>query len=206
MTKVKICGITNIADAKAAARLGADFIGFNFYPKSPRFIDEKKAIRIAKAVPSSVKKVGIFVNEDQMKIMRLAEDVPLDLIQLSGDEDSAYRKTLKKLIGKKIIQAVRIGSGKMSNRKIPNADFMLLDSHKKGLYGGTGVRIDPKKISRMGPIGRKKLFLAGGLTPNNVGDAIRKTHPYAVDVCSGIEKVPGKKDILKMKAFFEAVS
>src|SRR3989338_6494760 len=186
MTKIKICGITNYEDAKNAADLGADFLGFNFYSKSPRFVDEN----LAKSI----------INE-------ISEYCNLDLIQLSGDEDSQYLNKLKESTNKKIIKSFRI-KNKINNEidiKSVNSfdsDYIMLDTFKDGFYGGTGESFN---LSLIKNINNKKLFLAGGLNDANVKKAIDKIHPFAVDVCSGIESSPGKKDLNKMKKFIGAV-
>jgi len=207
MTKIKICGITNYEDAKNAADLGADFLGFNFYSKSPRFVDENLAKSIINKIPNKILKVGVFVNEDINKINEISEYCNLDLIQLSGDEDSQYLNKLKESTNKKIIKSFRI-KNKINNEidiKSVNSfdsDYIMLDTFKDGFYGGTGKSFD---LSLIKNINNKKLFLAGGLNDANVKKAIDKIHPFAVDVCSGIESSPGKKDFNKMKKFIGAV-
>ena len=202
MTKIKICGITNYEDAKNAADLGADFLGFNFYSKSPRFVDENLAKSIINKIPNKILKVGVFVNEDINKINEISEYCNLDLIQLSGDEDADFILNLKKIPNKKIIKSFRIKNEK-DIKKINHfkIDYIMLDSFKKEFYGGTGVTFDWKLAKY---IDKKRLFLSGGLKPSNVKLAIDKIKPYAVDVCSSIESYPGKKDFEKMKEFVEA--
>lgn len=205
MTKIKICGITNYGDAKDAADLGADFLGFNFYDKSPRFADYNNVKDIVNKLNGKVRIVGVFVNESTDKINKIAEYCNLDFIQLSGDENNDDIIQLRKKGNAKIkiIKTFRI-KNKIDTDPINSfdADYIMLDSFRKGLYGGTGKRFD---LSLIKNINNKKLFLAGGLNNANVKEAIKKINPFAVDVCSGIEVSPGKKDFEKMKKFIGAV-
>ena len=202
MTKVKICGITNYEDAVNSANLGADYLGFNFYRQSPRYIAKAKAKKIIEKLPTKVKKVGVFVNDGIHKIKSVVDFCNLDLVQLSGDEDKKFILNLKKALNKKIIKSFRIKKmDDIKNIKLYKTDYMLLDSFKKGLYGGTGINFDLRLAKN---INKKRLFLSGGLNSSNVKFAIGKLKPYAVDACSGIEANPGKKDFEKMKEFIEA--
>ena len=201
MAKVKVCGITNYVDAVNAVDLGADYLGFNFFKKSPRHIKSSKAAIIIKKLPKKVKTVGIFVNESIGKINNIVDICNIDIIQLSGDENMEFISDLKKSSNKKIIKTLRIGK-KIFLEKIfsPIADYIMLDSYKKGVYGGTGTKFDwsiAKKLNK------KRLFLSGGLNPVNVKQAIYEVNPYCVDVCSGVEKSYGKKDFKKMKEFIK---
>lgn len=203
MTKIKICGITNYEDAAKASDLGADYLGFNFYKKSPRYIEKAKASGIIKQLPKRVKKVGVFVNESIKHIKAIADLCGIDFIQLSGDEDADFILNLKKAINKKVIKSVRIRKNFSLIGKIFSApDYILLDSFKKGIYGGTGAKFDWSIIKS---IDKEKLFLAGGLNASNVKIAVEKVNPYAVDVCSGVETYPRKKDFGKMGEFIRAV-
>ncbi len=204
MTKIKICGITNYADAINAANLGADYLGFNFYKKSPRYIENAKAGEIINLLPKRVKKVGVFVNESIKNIKAAADFCGIDLAQLSGDEDAQFISNLKKMLNKKIIKSFRVNGKKIIPEKTGNSffDYILIDSFKKGIYGGTGSKFNWSIIKN---IDKKNLFLAGGLNPLNVKLAIQKVKPYAVDVCSGVELHPRKKDFGKMRKFIEAV-
>jgi len=203
MTKIKICGITNYGDAKSAADLGADFLGFNFYSKSPRYVDCNGAKGIIKKLNGKSNIVGVFVNETIDNIKQIDEMCNFDLIQLSGDEDSQYVNKLKKSSNKKIIKSFRIRNGINTKLIIPfNSDYIMLDSFKKGFYGGTGESFD---LDAVKGIDNRKLFLAGGLNDKNVQLAVKKLNPFAVDACSGIESLPGKKDFIKMKQFIGAV-
>jgi len=203
MTKVKICGITNEKDAIAALKLGADYLGFNFFKKSPRYITKEKAKKIINKLPSKIIKVGVFVNEDINNIIKITKYCSLDMIQLHGDEDSNYIKNIKKFTNKKIIKALRI-KDKSSIDEINGikADYVLLDTYSKDLYGGTGKTFD---MSLIKDINNKKTFLSGGLNPDNVQKLIKQIKPFTVDVCSGIEKTKGKKDNEKMKLFIKRV-
>ena len=156
--------------------------------------------RIIENLPKNVKAVGIFVNETANKIKDIADFCNLDLVQLSGDENAEFLSNLKKTTNQKIIKAFRIGIGKKFPKEnfFPIADYILLDSFKKGGYGGTGKVFD---WSMAKTIDKKIMFLSGGLNTSNVKIAIRKLNPYCVDVCSGIEKSPGRKDFMKMKEF-----
>lgn len=202
MTKVKICGIKTYEDAINAASLGADYLGFNFYRRSPRYIGISQAKKIIKNLPKNVKKVGIFVNENAGKIKKIADACGIDIIQLSGDEDREFGINLKKLLGKKIIKSFRAnGSKEIEKAKQYKSDYIMLDSYKKGHYGGTGAKFNWNLAKR---IDRRRLFLSGGLNAYNVKLAINKVRPYAVDACSSTEICPGKKDYNKIKEFIEA--
>lgn len=201
MAKVKICGITNLEDAINAAELGADYLGFNFYKKSPRHIEESEAKKIIGKLSENVKKVGIFVNEDLNKVVSIVKDLNLDLIQLHGDEKPEYCEQLKNKSEKSIIKAFRVKTNKdINNMESYNADFLMFDAHKDGMFGGTGKAFDWSILKGI----KKPFFLSGGLNPDNVKDAIKITSPYAVDAASGVEENPGKKDYYKMKKFIEA--
>lgn len=202
MTKVKICGITNYEDAANAAILGADFIGFNFYKSSPRYIDESEVKTIMEKMPNSVKKVGVFVNEKLDTVKKMVKDLNLDLIQLHGDETPDYCKQIKKETKKGIIKAFRI-KDKSDIEKIKeyNVDYYLFDANKEGLFGGTGKTFNHSLLKNI----KKDFFLSGGLNEENVKEIIKTAKPFAVDTASGVEKNPRKKDPKKMKKFIEAV-
>ena len=202
MTKVKICGITNYEDAANAAILGADFIGFNFYSLSPRFIDKDDAKIIIGKMPKNVKSVGVFVNEKEEEVKKTVKELNLDIVQLHGDETPDYCKKLKNAINKEIIKSFRIKrSIDMDTfKKYDGADYYLFDAFQEGLFGGTGKAFDWNLLKNI----EKRFFLSGGLNCGNVSQAIKTAHPFAVDAASGIEKNPRKKDIEKMKKFIEA--
>lgn len=198
MTKIKICGIINLKDAKDAVKLGADYIGFNFYRKSPRYITPKKAKFIIKHIPKKVKKVGVFVNEKPSKEKEIAKELHLDMIQLHGNECSSHISFLKKK-HEKTIKAIRVkDKSSLNSSAAKKADYILLDTPQKGMYGGTGKTFNWSLAKT-----KKRVFLAGGLNPKNVKTAIKLIKPFAVDVCSGIEKKPGIKDYKKMKLFIK---
>jgi phosphoribosylanthranilate isomerase len=190
--KVKICGITNWADAHSAVEAGADFLGFNFYSGSPRYIAPAKARRIVKRLPKNVSAVGVFVNETEENILAIAGDVGLDYLQLHGDESPVMVSHLKSSLP--VIKAIRVkkpfSTGTFARYK--DATAFLLDGFDRKRRGGTAKTFDWELARRAKNYGR--IFLAGGLTPANVGEAIHAARPYAVDVCSGVEARPGKKD------------
>ena len=204
MTKVKICGITDLEDALHAVECGADELGFNFYKKSPRYISPYDAQVIVDELPSFVSKVGVFVDESINSILKTAEIARLDAIQLHGDESYAYVTDLHSQIKIEIIKAVRVDPGfDWVNTMDFDAHAILFDGFSKDEYGGSGNRFD-WKIAEEAMVMIPYLYLAGGLNPENVADAIRTVRPYAVDVASGVEASPGKKDPKKIAAFIKA--
>ena len=198
MVKVKICGLTNLEDAKAAANLGADYLGFIFYPPSPRYISPEGAFEILKELPSSIKKVAVVVNANYELLKKLLNG-GFDLIQLHGDETPDI---LKKVPASRVIKVFRVRDS--FNRDLlkdwENTYALLLDTYKKGTYGGTGETFNWNIAKELVEEGFK-IFLSGGLTPQNVKRAIEKVKPYAVDVSSGVEASKGKKDLNKLKEF-----
>ena len=206
MTKVKICGITNLEDGINALNLGADYLGFNFYKNSPRFIEKSKAKKIIEKLsqkPKHSENVAVFVNENPGKIIDITNSCGIGLIQLSGDEDENFILNLKKATNKKIIKAFRVRKNFPHTGKIfSGADYILLDSFKKGVYGGTG---NPFNWSIAKRIDKKILFLSGGINAGNVRQAVYEASPFCVDVCSGVEKSPGRKDFSMMKDFINSV-
>ena len=203
MTTIKICGITNLEDAKAAVRFGADQIGLNFYPRSPRYVTVEQARRIAETVTSKAASVGVFVNASLQGIAEIARTVALDAIQLHGDETADFIKELRDETGLKVIKAIRVAATfEPAEQNSFGADAVLLDSFSDRERGGTGKTFDwdfARRFSKLGP----KVYLAGGLTPENVREAIATVQPYAVDTCSGVESSPGTKDHLRLKLFIE---
>jgi phosphoribosylanthranilate isomerase len=203
MTKIKICGIKSVNDALAALDAGADMLGFNFYPKSPRYID----VGTCRDIMSVMRKyghiayVGVFVNASAAQVRATMETCALALAQLHGDEtsemvQSLYGKAFKAFRG--IPEA-----GRINGFARDEAPALLVDASVKGSYGGTGAIADWKAaadLARHYPI-----LLAGGLTPENVAEAVRRVQPWGVDVASGVESLPGRKDAVKMKAFVKAV-
>jgi phosphoribosylanthranilate isomerase len=202
MVKIKICGITNLEDALLAAALGADALGFIFYPKSPRKVAPEAARQIIAQLPPFVAAVGVFVDEDAAVVRDLAARVGLDWVQLHGEESPDYCRSL----GRRVIKAFRIQDAE-SLRPLAAyrdaAQALLLDTYKKGQVGGTGAVFDwrlAREAKQYGPI-----ILAGGLTPENVAQAIAAVLPAAVDAASGTEAAPGKKDPEKLRAFIAKV-
>lgn len=201
--RIKICGITNWTDANRAIQSGASLLGFNFYPRSPRYITPRKARGIVRRLPRGISAVGVFVNETEDRMLAIARTVGLDYLQLHGDEPPAAVARLKRKV--RIIRAFRVRKPFRATQLAPfrQAHAILLDGFDPQLTGGTGRTFDWTLARRAKPYGR--IFLAGGLTPENIGEAIRTVRPYAVDVCSGVEARPGKKDAARLRAFHRAV-
>jgi phosphoribosylanthranilate isomerase len=197
MTKVKICGITNRADALTAAELGADALGFVFYPKSPRYIEPERAREIISRLGPFVIPVGVFVNEERKKIKEIIAVSGIEAVQLHGEESPFYCASFRNV---KVIKAFRV-SDEFDPERLSHyaVDACLLDAYSKTAYGGTGETFSWEMARRAKAYGR--IILAGGLTPENVARAIREVGPYAVDVSSGVECSPGVKDREKMRAF-----
>jgi len=202
MTKIKICGIKNIPDALAAIDAGADYLGFNFYPKSVRFIEIGACAEITSVLKREhpeIKLVGVFVNLPVDEIKHILETCLLHLAQLHGDETL---EMLNALNGKgfKAFRGVPQNVNGFARMKAP---ALLVDAAVKGAYGGTGVTADWTTAAELAK--RYPLLLAGGLTPENVVEAVRQASPWGVDVASGVEASPGVKDAGKMRAFVQAV-
>jgi len=200
-TRIKICGITSVEDALAAARLGADAIGLVFYPPSPRYVEVEQAAEIAAALPPFVTTVALFVNVDEQTIADVVSRVRIDLIQFHGNECKDYCGMHQR----PYIKAVRMSDDVDLDKQLNDfsqARGLLLDTYKAGVPGGTGEQFNWDRVPAHVA---DKIILAGGLTPENVKDAVAQVHPYAVDVSGGVESVPGKKDTEKMARFIEAV-
>jgi phosphoribosylanthranilate isomerase len=193
--KVKICGVRTVADARAAVDSGADFLGLNFHPASPRCLDEDAAASIAAAV-SGVRLVGVFVDAPRAQMERLASRLALWGVQLHGDEEPAACRGF----GTRTIKAIRARPGEdLAARAAPyDTDYLLLDTFVAGQPGGTGVALD---LARGRGIASERLFVAGGLRPETVAEAVRTLRPFAVDVASGVESAPGIKDHGKIEDF-----
>lgn len=199
MVKIKICGITSLDDALAAIAAGADALGFVFHPASPRHIFPEQAAAIIRRVPPFVTAVGLFVDEAAEVVNSIADQSGLDIIQLHGDETPEYCSAIRR----RIIKAFRV-------KEITCLDPMqqyqvaacLLDAWSPSAHGGTGRTFNWEIAACAAQ--SERVILAGGLTPDNVADAIRKVRPYAVDVSSGVESSPGKKDHLLVSAFIKA--
>ncbi len=201
MTKVKICGITNLEDALLSAKFGADALGFNFYEKSPRYIAPEKAHEIIKELSTYVLKVGVFVNESLNKIIEVAATAKLDAIQLHGEETPEFSRELKAKTNLEIIKAFRVSPEfKPENVLQYKVDAVLLDAYSANEHGGTGETFDweiARKVREIFP----KMYLAGGLSAENISEAILAVKPFAVDACSSIEKAKGVKNYAKVKNF-----
>ncbi len=203
MIRIKICGITNLEDALLAAELGADALGFIFHARSPRAVEPDAARAIIAQLPPLVTTVGVFVDEDAATINELAAAVGLDWVQLHGAETPEFCRSL----GRRVMKAFRIkDEDSLQDLEAYRGavQALLLDTYKKGQTGGTGETFDwelSRKARKYGPI-----VLAGGLTPANVAQAIKTAQPQAVDVASGVEAAPGKKDADRLREFFEAVA
>ena len=204
MTLVKICGITNLEDALAAIDAGAEALGFNFYKPSPRYITPQNAREIIARLPNSVRKVGVFVNEESPEIVRnIAEESGITAVQLHGEESPDY---CHELAANQYVIKVFAVSSDFDTRVTESyqVNAIMLDTKHNTLRGGTGRVFDwsiAQQASKIIP----KLFLAGGLSPENVADAIESVHPFAVDACSSLEVMPGKKNHERMRAFVAAV-
>lgn len=201
MTKIKICGIKTVDDALAAMDAGADMLGFNFYPKSPRYISVGQCRDIMSAMRQygQITYVGVFVNASVEEIRATMDTAALSFAQLHGDETSEMVQALDG----KAFKAFR-GVPDLSNSFArEGAPALLVDASVKGAYGGTGITADWKSAAELAK--QIPLLLAGGLTPENVADAVRQVRPWGVDVASGVESTPGVKDVKKMKAFVHAV-
>ncbi|CAN5330317.1 phosphoribosylanthranilate isomerase [soil metagenome] len=201
MTFIKICGITNLDDARVAAAFGADSLGFNFYTKSPRFIAHGAAREIINEVGESVMTVGVFVNEPVERVQQMASEADIGMIQLHGDETAEYVKEIKKRCGLEVIKAFRISqASEIGMIDDFAADDILLDAYSPILYGGSGETTD-WGLARRFAEAHPKVYLAGGLNAENVKIAIKTVRPFAVDVASGVESVNGRKDQKKLEEF-----
>jgi len=202
-TRVKICGITTWEDARLSIDLGVSALGFNFYPASPRAVTPADAWKIIRRLPPFEEAVGVFVNWPPVGVEALARALRLTAVQLHGAESPEQIATLART--RRVIKAVQVGRGfrVASLARYRAADGILLDGFARGLYGGTGRTLDwnlARAARRYGQI-----ILAGGLAPENIAEAIRVAEPYAVDVASGVEARPGRKDHGKLRALFAAV-
>ena len=201
MTKIKICGIKTVDDARAAMGAGAEMLGFNFYPKSPRYIE----VGTCRDIMSVMRKyghityVGVFVNASTEEVRATMETCGLNLAQLHGDETS---EMVQSLYGK-AFKAFRGIPQNINGFAREEAPALLVDASVKGAYGGTGITADWRSAAELAK--HYPLLLAGGLTPENVAEAVWQVRPWGVDVASGVEAAPGVKDAGKLKAFVKAV-
>lgn len=196
MTKIKLCGLSRPCDIEAANRLRPEYIGFVFAPKSKRYVTSEKAAELRQLLAPEIKAVGVFVNETPEGVASLLHNGVIDMAQLHGDESEEYIRQLRTLTDRPIIKAFRVDTAKdIAEAEHSTADHILLDSG-----AGTGTMFDWKLIWNI----QRPYFLAGGLFPDNVGQAVKTLHPFAVDVSSGIE-TDGLKDKNKMAAFVAAV-
>ncbi len=203
MAKVKICGITNLSDASLSVELGADALGFNFYQRSPRFIEPSAALEIIDRLPEEVINVGVFVNESLDTILETSGRARIDAIQLHGDESADFVANLRSKTELMLIKAVRVSPNFDRHAlRAYDAHAILLDSYSGEVYGGSGDNFD-WELAQDAQRSVDRLFLAGGLDPANVRLAIATVQPYAVDVASGVESAPGKKDPKKLEAFIK---
>jgi phosphoribosylanthranilate isomerase len=197
---VKICGITNVEDALAAVEFGADALGFNFYAKSPRRVAPEKAAKILEEIPPSILRVGVFVNESEQKVKDVSVALELNYLQFHGDETPSYCEQFATPYWK----AFRLKDAKtLDLMKKYKCDYYLVDTFIAQAYGGTGVTGNWELAREAKKIG--KIILAGGLTPENVVDALRTVKPDGVDVASGVEEKPGRKDAAKLERFISNV-
>ncbi len=195
-TRVKICGITRPEDGLAAARAGVDAIGLVFYPPSPRHVSIEQARAVLSALPPFVTSVGLFVNAEAAQVREVLDGVPLDLLQFHGDEPPEYCRGF----GRPYMKALRMREGLDVNAEAAryhDAAALLLDAYHPGTPGGTGEAFDWERVPSDCPL---PIVLAGGLSPENVAQAVRATHPYAVDLSSGVEAAKGIKDPARIQA------
>ena len=205
MPKVKICGITNAQDALWAVNLGADFVGLNFCALSPRKVSVKHARELSAQIPPFVGVVGVFVDEPLENLAKITKSVPLKLVQLHGAETPEFCREARAL-GLKVIKALRLTKPLEAADTDPylgSVDYFLFDSFSPDVAGGTGEAFNWDWL-QAAPTLSIPWILAGGLTPENVGEAAKKSQAPLVDVCSGVERAPTRKDYDKMKSFIQA--
>jgi phosphoribosylanthranilate isomerase len=202
MTIIKICGIKTLKDALAAIHAGADYLGFNFYPKSARFIEKEICVEITSVLKKeypNIKLVGVFVNSSVDDVKNILEICSLDLAQLHGDETPEIFSQL----APRAFKAFRGIPENIIGYERKESPAMLMDAAVKNVYGGSGVTADWKSAAELAK--KYQLLLAGGLTPENVAEAVGRVKPWGVDVASGVESAAGEKDAAKMSAFVKAV-
>ena len=200
--RVKFCGITNLDDAAEAVRLGAWAIGLIHYEDSPRHVEPGVAAQIAAAFRRKAEIVGVFVNPTLAEVARAVEDEQLSIVQLNGEEGASFCGEVARRTGVKVVKAIHVASAAdIHAAEAYRTDFHLFDRRAKGLWGGSGESFD-WELLRKRAVSKIPAILAGGLRPENVAAAIEIVHPYAVDVASGVEAEPGRKDHAAMAAFF----
>jgi phosphoribosylanthranilate isomerase len=203
MTLVKICGITNLDDALAAVAAGADALGFNFYKPSPRYITPQDALAIVEQLPESLLTIGVFVNEEPGAVTAIASEAGLRALQLHGDESAAYCRELASDCY--VIKTFAVSDTfDVETVKAYDVEAIMLDTKHNRLRGGTG-RVFDWSVAQHAALTIPKLFLAGGLSPENIENAIETVRPFAVDACSALEDTPGKKNHERMRVFVNTV-
>jgi phosphoribosylanthranilate isomerase len=201
--RVKICGITNLDDAAEAVQLGAWAIGLIHFADSPRAVEAAEAVRIGAAFRRKCEVVGVFVNPELGAVAKAVEDAGLTMVQLNGEEGPSFCAEVARKTGVKVVEAVHVSSAAdIHAAEAFRTDFHLFDKRGRGLWGGSGESFDWGLLKERRS--QVPAIVAGGLRPENVAEAIAATHPYAVDVASGVEAEPGRKDHAAMTAFFEA--
>jgi phosphoribosylanthranilate isomerase len=196
---VKVCGVRTLADALECGRVGVDLVGFNFWPGSKRFIPVEEAARIADQLPPGLRTVGVFVNPGEAEVQRAFASGAIDLVQLHGDETPEF---CRRFAGR-YWKALRLtDEGSLAALDAYTSEVILVDADAPG-WGGSGRRASVELARRAAA--RRRVMLAGGLTPGNVAEAVRAVQPWGVDVASGVERAPGVKDPAKVAAFVEAV-
>jgi phosphoribosylanthranilate isomerase len=204
VTQVKICGITDPGDARRAAELGAWAIGLIFHEPSPRSVDPAVAEAIGAELRRDLEVVGVFANEPLDRVAELADRCSLSILQLHGDEGPAFCREAARRTGARVMKAVRVHDrADVRGAAAFHTDYHLLDAHVPGVRGGTGATFSWELVDAHDR--RTPIVLSGGITRDNVQEAITATHPFAVDTASGTEASPGRKDPAKLKAFFRAV-
>jgi phosphoribosylanthranilate isomerase len=200
---VKVCGITRLQDADLAADLGASAIGFIFWPGSPRYISPEDARGIVRKKAAGVKAVGVFVDEPPERVEQIAALAGLDLVQLHGSESPSVVRGLSGV--RPVIKAVALNNGSTPDLSgFAEEVLILLDAHDPARHGGTGRIVDWEAARRIAL--SRRIILAGGLTPENVSEAVSAVQPYGIDVSSGVESTPGVKDAARLKRLFEALN
>lgn len=202
-TFVKICGLTSRADVEAVAALRPDAVGFVFWPRSKRCVAPQEVADWAKAVPAPILKVGVFVDESPDDIRRIVETAGLDVVQFHRFQGLDKSADIFPILGKTVWQVVRLGRGEAEPAGPAGVDAFLLDSYSAESPGGTGQAVDWSAARAFVERSPKPVLLAGGLTPENVADAIRQVRPWGVDVSTGVEQRPGRKDLRLVEEFIE---